>query len=554
MTRIAIVGSGPMALYALSELVRSASPLSISIYEKSGSVGTGTPYSRQINHPQLLANIASIEIPPLLDTLTDWLESRTAGGLTALGIARSDIHDRTFFPRVLVGAYLRDQFVRLCEIASVNGHQIDVSAKTTVTNISGADGDVELTLMRDDQRSTASFDYTIVATGHVADEAGSPGDTYHDSPYPTSRLMTIGKCRVGILGTSLSAIDAAVTIAYQHGRFEGRGPAMRYVPADPSGKLEISLMSRSGLLPETDFFVPMPYEPLDTFTPAAIHQEVAQGQKGLLDRVFDLFSIQLAGLDPAYAERVGLASATVKTYPDIYFADRVGVDPIQWARLNLAATLALNESGKTTAWKYAILRMHEVFELAVPYLSERDRKLFAGGLQKIFVDNYAAVPPESIARLIALDQAGVLRVVPLGSNYLLNGGTDGEPFAVSGSGTQLVLDVLIDATGESARPISQLPFATLRRQLTFNGLQMCSLTKVPVWRDNSDVSRVYLAALPYLLGRRPFAQGLVSCHEIGATISKAILQGLLCPVPALERVLEHLLQAVELKTVRRQHQ
>lgn len=43
----------------------------------------------------------------------------------------------------------------------------------------------------------------------------------------------------------------------------------------------------------------------------------------------------------------------------------------------------------------------------------------AEGLARVFIDNYAAIPPESIRRLLALHRAGILRILTLGEDYEL---------------------------------------------------------------------------------------------------------------------------------------
>lgn len=57
---------------------------------------------------------------------------------------------------------------------------------------------------------------------------------------------------------------------------------------------------------------------------------------------------------------------------------------------------------RTVAWRYTVLRLHEVVQAIVPSLSEHDRERFKSGLERVFIDNYAAIPPQSIRRLLAL--------------------------------------------------------------------------------------------------------------------------------------------------------
>ena len=97
MTSIAFVGAGPTAIYTLHALVQKASaPFTLTIFEEQRSAGRGTPYRPGWNDPAMLSNIASIEIPPLEQTLSDWLRAQSAERLRAHGIDPSAINDRAF--------------------------------------------------------------------------------------------------------------------------------------------------------------------------------------------------------------------------------------------------------------------------------------------------------------------------------------------------------------------------------------------------------------------------------------------------------------------------
>jgi cation diffusion facilitator CzcD-associated flavoprotein CzcO len=65
MTRIAIIGSGPTGIYSLKGLIASKQPLTIAIFEETPDAGKGTPYHPAVNDRAMLANIASIELPPI---------------------------------------------------------------------------------------------------------------------------------------------------------------------------------------------------------------------------------------------------------------------------------------------------------------------------------------------------------------------------------------------------------------------------------------------------------------------------------------------------------
>lgn len=530
MFQIAIVGSGPTAVYTLRALIDCSLPLEITVFERTGSAGVGMPYRQGTNGAALLANIASVELPPVVESLESWLRSRTDLGIERMGVDLETFDDRTFLPRVVLGTYFRDQFVRVVELGAARGHKIKVLVEHNVTDVQIVDDRISVAA------ETASgftvhetFDRVVIATGHEVGDSEDQSDSYFSSPYPTWRLQRIGASRVGILGTSLSGIDAVVSVAQQHGTFEGEAPSLAYNVRPESHKLQLTMMSRNGLLPEADFYCPIPYEPLQIFTVEAVEREVQAGVRGLLDRLFDLFRLQITASDPDYARSVDLPEATADTYPKTYFASRSQSDPIESARANLAATEADRISKHTVPWKYAILRMHEVFEHAVRHFESDDRSRFHNGMRKIFIDNYAAIPPESVSRLIALHDAGVLTIVALGSDYDVR---REEICTVTAGGETHTFDALVDATGEAAGSIDDLPFPGIKEAFARQ------LKKQKKRFDPETLPRhggVHLAALPYLLIERPFVQGLVSCHEIGNVIAAEIRNDVEASEPADRR-------------------
>jgi uncharacterized NAD(P)/FAD-binding protein YdhS len=183
---IALVGAGPTAIYSVQALLaRAAKPAVITIFERQRRAGQGTPYSANWADPIMLANIASIEIPALPQRLVDWLSSETDVRLGSFGIAREDIDDRAFFPRLALGEYLSAQFAALVHRARSMGIEVEVRTQSAVTDVRIIGEEIKLTVL--DSRKVETnrlFDYVILATGHQwpADPEIRPG--YFTSPWP----------------------------------------------------------------------------------------------------------------------------------------------------------------------------------------------------------------------------------------------------------------------------------------------------------------------------------------------------------------------------------
>ncbi len=284
MKRIAIVGVGPTGIYTFYELVKRGEPLAITLFEKEAQAGVGMPYSDDNTAAQMLANIASIEIPPIDLTYLQWLQQQSDDWLAARGLERHALHERQFLPRVILGEYYRDRFLYLVERARDVGFVISVCESCEVTDI--AVQPTGIAIHTDSAADPVIVDLVAIATGHLWPEEERASRQYFPSPWTGLMEARIAPCRVGILGTSLSAIDAAVAVVARHGVFHTEDDKTTHFSLHPGSEaLEITLMSRHGVLPEADFYCPIPWEPLEIATPAALEAAIAEGSDALLDRM-----------------------------------------------------------------------------------------------------------------------------------------------------------------------------------------------------------------------------------------------------------------------------
>ncbi len=533
---IALVGAGPTAIYTVQALLsRASKPASITIFERQRRAGQGTPYSANWSDPIMLANIASIEIPPLPQRLVDWLRSETDGRLASFGIAREDIDDRAFYPRLALGEYLAAQFATLVHRARSMGIEIEVRTQSTVTDVSIAGEKLKLTVIDSRKIETSRlFDYVILATGHQwpADPELRPG--YFTSPWPASALARIHNCNVGIRGTSLSAIDASVALANHHGEFvEANGNGLEYRANPGTERFSITMFSRKGILPEADFYHPLPYEPLAICNADAIEQLIARSDtESLLDAAFELFRQELLLADADYAAAVGLQAQTPETFCDAYFQKRSQADPFVWARQNLEEAVTNAERKYTVKWRYAILRMHEVFGLLAPHLSDSDFARFSETLKAVFVDNYATVPHDSVRRLLALHAAAKLGVNKLEDGVRVDTWSSGGGATLIDGKHRVHFPVFIEATGQQVSSAKDFPFPSLRRQGVIQDVttEGESDVKRGIAIDGAyhpisafePCHRLFCLSLPFLLGQHPFAQGITSSAEMADVVADAI--------------------------------
>lgn len=528
---IAFVGAGPTTIYTLNALIdRASRPFRLSIFEAQASVGRGTPYRPGWNDPAMLSNIASVEIPPLVDSLVEWLERQPSERLARFGIEHRDIDDRTFYPRLALGEYFFDQLQAIIGRAKANGITVAIHTGCRVVDAVNEEGGMKLVVQPKRGASfEQTFDHVVLATGHQwpAEPEVRPG--YFLSPWPASALAKIPPVAICIRGSSLSAIDAAVALAVHHGEFidNGDGP-VAYRPSSGTDHFKITMISRKGLLPEADFYFPIPYEPLAICTREAIEQLVETASGDLIDSAFDLFKQELMAADPSYAERTGLNGLDLEGFADRYFAERIATGTFKWAEINLREAQANYQTRSTVPWRYAILRMHEVLETLVPHLDDDEFERFSRFFSPVFIDDYATVPHMSVMRMLALHRAGKLEVVAVGNDYHVDSHKPDSGADLIRDGHRTHFPVFIEAMGQRALSAKDFPFPSLCRQGVIHDVAP-TLGEGPARgiaiddafhpvTDDIPEDRLFCLSLPFLMGRHPFIQGITSAHNMGCIV------------------------------------
>ncbi|MCH2558757.1 MAG: FAD/NAD(P)-binding protein [Alcanivorax sp.] len=215
MRRIALIGAGPTSLYTLATLIHGEAPLCITLFEEGDQAGVGMPYDEHANHRAMLANIASIEIPPLTQSYLEWLRAQSSGFLADHGVDKAGLHERQFLPRVLLGHYFRDQCLALVRAGRQRGHRITLEEGCRVVDLAAeTDG---LRLWTDRHGAPLAFDRAVIATGHVWPSPASGNRAYFPSPW------------TGLIDADLPAaeVGGAGHVAQWHRRGPGGGGAAR---------------------------------------------------------------------------------------------------------------------------------------------------------------------------------------------------------------------------------------------------------------------------------------------------------------------------------------
>ena len=273
-------------------------------------------------------------------------------------------------------------------------------------------------------------------------------------------------------------------------------------------------------MPEGDFYYPFPYTPLKHITKEAVLAEVAQGSDGLLERVFRLLCKELDDCDPNYLRGLGQAARTVSGFGEAYFLRRQALGGLEAVKRDLRETRRSMRAKKTIAHRYALLRGHEAFDYALRHLSGDDYDLFREHLLPVFADCYAAVPHLSLARVVALYDAGVLSLHATGSGSAFRPLDDGRTEVVMEEG-RLQVDVLVDARGQAAHSVADLPFPSLVAALKTPDKAVDEPFRLEL--KEAHKGAVYCLAMPQILELFPFAQGLPNCDELAGQVVADLL-------------------------------
>ena len=527
--QIGIIGAGPMAIFLVKHLIAHPAPLRITVFERAALAGPGMPYSDDMSPDYLLANIFSREIPVIQQSLASWLRDQPPASLARWDLSPDEISARAFYARTLLGAYLAAQMQGLVATGIAAGHAVTVLTGHDVTDIRPGDADVTVVARADGGQVALTFDQVVLATGHTWDDQPTEGSASLISPWPAANIAALPAAPIGIIGSSLSAVDVAVALAHQHGHFAPHGNGLVWTPLAGHEALHITMVSKTGILPEADFYYPYPYDALTHLTETAVTALSEDGRGDMLNRTFRLLMAEIAGCDPAYVTDLAMTEPTIEAFGQAYFARRQRRGAFRALQENLALSRATILRQETIAWRYALLRGHEVFETALPHLTEDERERFQTHLLPVFADCYAAVPHLSLDRLAALRKADAIDIIETTDDTIFEaipmGGTNGP----GGGGGVIVkigddshsFSAMVDARGQTPALPAELPFPTLVGALADASMPVEAPFQMALRSGVGD--QVFCLSMPQVLMRYPFSQGLPNCDALAKTVAEAML-------------------------------
>jgi uncharacterized NAD(P)/FAD-binding protein YdhS len=486
--QIAIIGCGLTGTAILNQLVRKIerakeekktdpSQFSLFLIEKNLEFGPGYPHSVEQALPIHLLNQKADRMSIFFDAPDDFVEwirehpERIKSCLSSFENHFPDVDFKpsgeNYFPRILMGDYLKQRFAEAVESGRNLGIKIVLFPACEVVIIDEEKNSFSLTLKKgkSGKREEISAQVVVLATGHWTSAKGAPGlvpnpfpSRFFPSPWPARRLKEEipADASVAVMGTGLSAIDAVLTLTSSGWFKKRRDGAMTYEPAE--GYRQIVMYSRNGLLPRVRGKTGEYRNRY--FTWERLAQILKERREGL--RLDDLFSLLDQELEWVYRR------------PFDWLRVIRPADPVEVCLEKdiFAAVHGDGDSGELL-WQTVL---HQIFGQARELylcLKIEERIRFDKAYRTFFFNHAAPMPVVNAQKMLALIKAGRLKIVKLGSEYDLDTDRERGYFRIgyrneSGRRQKDEYRCLIDARGQT-NDYATCPSA-LARYLIHSGL------------------------------------------------------------------------------------
>lgn len=479
LSNIAVIGSGPTALYLLKHIWEHIDVLKsrinrISIFEKETYLGMGMPYNPDITDIYNLSNISSEEIPMLQDSFGDWLRKQNLKTLKKLNVEPLHIDDTKVYSRIALGYYFQDQFKQLISAIKSKGILVFTYCECEVVDISQV-VDNEL-IVTDCYNKVYSFSTVVIANGHQWKGEDKIEAGFYTSPWPICKLLPkeneFFNFTVGLLGASLSAFDVVSSLSHRHGVFKFVFNKLKFIKHAKAPNFKIVLHSSKGWLPHLQYEQQKPIR--------EIYRHFSRNQllelidaKGFLqiDDYFDYLC--RSPLISAFRKDKLLDVVENLQSPSFRFKDLVTCmsEKHQYVNSFKGMKAELKIAKKSVYRKTPIYWMETLDDLMyslnyhAELLSAEDHVFFHKEIMSFLMNVIAALPLQSAEILLALYDANCIElkagIVSVKENSFDNNKTKISLELDDGSIEELEYKMFIDCSGQKTLEIEDYPFQTL---------------------------------------------------------------------------------------------
>lgn len=564
---VAIIGGGPSGLFMYKRLVeKNIAGLKVSIFESRKQLGAGMPYSYEGATPEHLTNVSDHEIPALVSTIEDYVQSLSETTLRSYGIDVDDFNRYKVVPRLLLGRYLSEQFMLLKRMADERGIETQIHLGCQVSDIIDLESQMQVKIMVG-STDTYIVDKVIICTGHKWPTRYEGNvEHYFESPYPPSKLALKTDHAVGLRGASLTAIDAIRTIARHNGSFEALETGELRYQIDPgSENFKLLMHTRSGLLPAIRFHQEEPFlanKLLISEEELMLNRLENEGFVSL-DFLFDRnFKAQFKEKDPDFYAIVEKLS--LEDFVEAVLSLREQKDAFEGFRQEHEQSLKSIRRRQSIYWKEVLSALSFTLNYPAKYMSAEDMLRLKKVLMPLISIVIAFVPQSSSRELLALHDAGRLEVVNVGTDSRVEPASDrgANYFYTDESGIEVKTHykTFVDCVGQRPLDFKEFPFKSLvdngnvsPAYLRFRSVEQAKeqmlagndhmfvapdgaiFLQVPgvkiddsfrlVDHSGNASQRLFMMAVPYMGGYNPDYSGLDFCAATSAIIAGKIAEG-----------------------------
>lgn len=572
MKKLAIVGGGPAALMTLKNLLeKNLHALTVEIFENSEKLGVGMPYSREGAGKEHVTNVSAHELPELPMPLAEWIKTLPDATLQEFDIDAENFNEKKVLPRLLFGQYLNAQFEAVLEKCKAKNFEVTQRLNTKVVDIS-YDKSLNKVIVKsvsslknDKEKvvTTQEFDSVVICSGHEWPKSKEKrAEGYFDSPYPPSKLVGKKNQKIGIRGSSLTAVDAIRTLARNNGKFEKCGSELVFKPATDAENFEIVMHSRNGLLPCVRIHMEEPEMTDKDLIPEEEIQQNREENDGFLqlDFLFEKgFKEPLKKRDKEFYKQI--KGMTLESFVEAMMKYREKKDSFELLEEEYAEAKKSIREEKPIHWKEALGALSFAMNYPAKYLSAEDMLRLKKHLMPLISVVIAFLPQESCKELLALHNAGKLHIKSDGDGtisfekqnkikYIAEDGTESGEY-----------ETFVDCIGQPHLNIEDFPFKSLLEEGTVSGafLKFKSVSegqkqfedgnkdvvqvngeyhlKVPgaaitddfqvVEENGKENEHIFLLAVPYIGGYNPDYSGLDFCEEASTRVANSLEKSLL---------------------------
>jgi uncharacterized NAD(P)/FAD-binding protein YdhS len=419
---LAIIGCGLTGTAMLYQFIRMhqrqrekgrrpKQAIRILVFEQTQSPGPGLPYGRDQVFPFHIINMRTGDMSidaHCPEDFTHWVSAHE----THLKMqypelcewfseAGTDPSHKDFPPRMVMGEYLKDRFKTAVQLARQQEVTLMVQKRWEVIDIQDQGSHLSLFALNRETQDLETFpaEKALLATGYWFGQPMGPG--HFPSPWPAGALtaqIPQGE-RVAVIGTSLSAIDTALTLL-SDGRFmRQENGSLRFLPAANSRR--VALFSRKGLLPKVRG--PMGNHQNRFFSKAGIAELSAQ-KKGRLE-LADIFGLLRQELESAYGRPVDWEALI---HPS--------KDPVSLLREDIRQAKTGDTPRGDILWQTLLFQSTEILKTLYIESSPEQRQKF-DDYKSVFMAHAAPIPLMNAEKILALLESGVLTINRLQGPY-----------------------------------------------------------------------------------------------------------------------------------------